>query len=367
MPSLEEKIALSLIPQIGPRLVRRLVAYLGSVEAVFESNKINATNIPGIGKAKASGFNRASLIDMATNEIEYIGKEGIKALFYLDDNYPKRLKECEDAPIILYTKGDVDFNAAEILSIVGTRNASEYGKETTENLITTLAQSHPDLIVVSGLAYGIDIAAHKSALKNKLKTIAVLGHGYQFMYPSMHRKVADSIVNQGALVTEFVGSQKPEPGNFVSRNRIIAGLSDATLIIESAEKGGALITADIANSYNREVFAVPGKSSDHYSRGCNNLIKLNRAALVENANDIELAMGWVTNNKKKASVQRSLFVDLNDEEKKIVEFLTVNGESYLDEISVSLDLSIGKVSATLLNLEFQGMVRSLPGKQYRAV
>jgi DNA processing protein len=218
---------------------------------------------------------------------------------------------------------------------------------------------------VSGLAYGIDVTAHKAALKNNLKTIAALGHGLQFMYPSMHRKIAESIVNQGTLITEFKGSKKPDPGNFVSRNRIIAGLSDATLIVESAEKGGALITADIANSYNREVFAVPGKSTDHYSRGCNNLIKMNKAALIENASDIEFAMGW--KDKKRSSVQKSLFIELNVEEKQVIDYLTKNGESYLDEISAVLNISVGKVSATLLNLEFQGMVRSLPGKQYQAV
>ena len=367
MPSLEEKIALSLIPQIGPRLVRRLVAYAGSVEAVFEHDKIQASKIPGIGRGKAAYFNRNLLLAKAADEIKYLQKENISCLFYLDENYPRRLKECEDAPVVLYTKGEIDFNAKEIISIVGTRNATEYGRAITESIIADLATSYPDLVIVSGLAYGIDIAAHKAALKNKLKTIAVLGHGMHFMYPSMHRKVADSITRQGALVSEFIGSQKPEPGNFVSRNRIIAGLADATIIVESAEKGGALITADIANSYNREVYAVPGKSTDHFSRGCNNLIKMNRAALVENALDIELAMCWVNRDKKHNTVQKQLFIELSAEEQQIVEFLTTRGDSHPDEISAFLNISVGKVSATLLNLEFQGVVRTLPGKQYQVL
>jgi DNA processing protein len=316
---------------------------------------------------KAANFQKEELINAAFREMEYMRKEGISALFYLDEDYPRRLRECEDAPIILYTRGNVDLNAPKILSIVGTRSATEYGRSITEKIISELARSHPDLLIVSGLAYGIDIAAHKAALKHNLKTIAALGHGLQFMYPSMHRRIADSIMHQGALVTEFQGSKKPDPGNFVSRNRIIAGLADATLIIESAEKGGALITADLANSYNREVFAVPGKSTDHYSQGCNNLIKLNKAALVETGADIELAMGWINLDKKKILIQKQLFEELSPEEKRIVEFLNTNGESYLDEISSFLEISVGKVSATLLNLEFRGWVRALPGKQFQTV
>jgi DNA processing protein len=367
MVLLQRKIALSLIPQIGPRLVRRLVAYAGSVDAVFDDRKVWISKIPGIGKGKASFFNKNELLKAAEQETEYTEKEGISVHFYLDDNYPRRLKECEDAPIVLFSKGGIDFNAEKIMSIVGTRNASDYGKSCTETIISALAASHPDLVIVSGLAYGIDITAHKAALKNNLKTIAALGHGMQFMYPAMHRKIAESIIRQGALVTEFKGDKKPDPGNFVSRNRIIAGLADATLIIESARKGGALITADIANSYNRDVFALPGRTTDHFSEGCNALIKTNKAALIENALDLELAMGWLDTKKKAVSAQKALFVELSPEEQKIISFLREKGEAYLDEISVFLDVSVGKVSANLLNLEFNGLVRSLPGKQYQAL
>jgi DNA processing protein len=367
MEDLQLKIALSIIPKIGPRLVRRLVSYSGGIEAVFKEKKQFFSKIPGIGDGKASLINRDQLLKEAEDEIKYIDKAGIQALFYLDKNYPVRLRECEDAPVILYVKGTVDFNVPKVISIVGTRSSSEYGKACTEEIVTYLGGYFPEMLVVSGLAYGIDIMAHKSALKNNLKTIAVLGHGMQYLYPSLHRKYAGKIQEQGALVTEFKNESKPEPGNFVSRNRIIAGLSDATIVIESAEKGGALITADMANSYNREVFAVPGRSIDNFSKGCNNLIKLNKAALAECGADIENAMGWLRERNKPSSIQKSLFIELTNEEEKIIELLTSHNEITLDEISRELDIPVSRVSANLLNLEFNGMVRSMPGKIYTRI
>ncbi len=367
MDDLQMKIALNAIPYIGPKLVRRLVAYAGSVEAVFSEKKKFLEKIPGIGEVKASLFNTGKLLQEAEKELQYIQKEGIRPLFYLDENFPVRLRECEDAPVILYVKGDIDFNVPKVISIVGTRNASEYGKSCTEEIITFLAAQYPDLLVVSGLAYGIDITAHKAALKNNLKTVAVLGHGFEFIYPSLHARYAKKIISQGALITEFQSERKPDPGNFVSRNRIIAGITDATIVIESAVKGGALITADLANSYNREVFAVPGRGSDVFSGGCNNLIKQNKAALVENGSDIELAMGWFWEKKKPGSIQKSLFVQLNPVEEKIIHHLEEKGDSPLDEISVSLEIPIAQVSATLLNLEFSGLVKTLPGNYYKKI
>ena len=313
--------------------------------------------IPGIGEVKASLFNADKLLREAEKEMAYIQKEEIKPLFYLDRDYPVRLRECEDAPVILYVKGDIEFNVPKIISIVGTRNASDYGKSCTEEIVSYLA-AHPDLLVTSGLAYGIDITAHKAALKNNLKTIAALGHGFKFIYPSLHANYAKKIVAQGALVTEFQSDRKPDPGNFVSRNRIIAGIADATVVIESAKKGGALITADLAISYNREVFAVPGRGTDTLSGGCNALIKQNKAALVENGTDIELAMGWFREKRKPGSIQKSLFVQLNLGEK---------GDSALDDISILLEMPVAQVSATLLNLEFSGLIRTLPGKYYRKI
>jgi DNA processing protein len=367
MDELQLKIALSQIPKIGPILVRRLVAYTGGIEAVFKEKKHILSKIPGIGESKASLIDANLLLRDAEEEIRIIEKEKISAFFYLDKNYPMRLRECEDAPVIMYVKGNADFNASKVISIVGTRSASEYGKTCTEEIVSYLAKCFPELIVVSGLAYGIDIAAHKSALKCNVKTVAVLGHGLSFVYPALHSKYTKKIIEQGALVSEFNFHQKPEPGNFVSRNRIIAGLADATIVVESAEKGGALITADMANSYNREVFAIPGRSNDAYSKGCNNLIKLNKAALAENGADIESALGWIKEREKPSTIQKTLFTELTQEEEKIIELLTGQTGVALDQISRTLDLPVSKVSANLLNLEFNGLVRSMPGKIYTRI
>lgn len=367
MDELLFKIALSIIPKIGPVLVRRLVAYTGGIEAVFKEKKAILSKIPGIGESKASMIDANSLLKEAEEEIKIIEKEKIAAFFYLDKNYPIRLRECEDSPVILYVKGIVDLNASKVISIVGTRNASEYGKSCTEEIVSYLGYCFPEIVIVSGLAYGIDIAAHKSALKNNLKTIASLGHGLSIIYPALHSKYAKKIIDQGAIASEFRYNQKPEPGNFVSRNRIIAGLADATIVIESAEKGGALITADMANSYNREVFAVPGRVNDEYSKGCNNLIKMNKAALIESGSDIEIAMGWIKEREKKVTIQKTLFSELTAEEEKIMALLTGNDGIALDQISRTLELPVSKVSANLLNLEFNGLVRSMPGKMYARI
>jgi len=367
MNNLQLKIALSIIPKVGPRLVRRLVSYTGGVEEVFRQKRGQLEKVPGIGDAKASFIDRDKLMREAEKECEYIKKNGIKALFYLDPDYPSRLRECEDGPIILYSKGDVDFNTSKTLSIVGTRNATDYGRSTTEEIVAYFSSYYPDILIISGLAYGIDITAHKAALKNNLKTIAVLGHGLNFVYPSLHARYSKKIIENGALATEFTAATKPDPGNFVSRNRIIAGLADATLVVESGEKGGALITADIANSYNRDVFAVPGKGTDIFSKGCNNLIKANKAALAETGRDIDLAMGWQKMKNKSNNVQRTLFQQLTSEEENILQLLDSNKEMYLDEISIALSLPVSKVSACLLNMEFNGLVRTLPGKCYTKI
>lgn len=261
--------------------------------------------------------------------------------------------------------GKVDFNAEKVISLVGTRKATSYGKGVTEEIIRFLGEHYPDILIVSGLAYGIDITAHKIALDSNLKTIAALGHGFEYMYPSAHRSYARKIPLQGALVTEFHSLRRPDPGNFVSRNRIIAGLADATIIIESAKKGGALITADLANSYNRDVFAVPGRNTDTYSNGCNQLIRLNRAALVECGADVESGMSWIRKEPSEQAVQKDLFYDLNPEEKSILTYLDQNGDSALDIISMSVNIPVSRLSASLLSLEFNGFVKPLPGKYYR--
>lgn len=360
------KIALSLIPNIGAITAKKLIAYTGSVEEIFSQTKGNLQKIPGVGLFLADQImnNKNEALEKAEEEISFTDKYKINVCTYLDENYPKRLKECEDGPIVFYYKGKTDWNKTKMLSIVGTRNATSYGKEICEEIVTSLKNKGHNVTIVSGLAYGIDIYSHRAAINNQLETIAVLGHGLQTMYPKAHTNTAKQIIEQGALITEFSASSKPDRNNFVRRNRIIAGLSDATIVVESGIKGGALITADIANSYNREVLAIPGKSLDKYSAGCNNLIKTNRAALVESAEDIEIMMGWDTKEK---IVQPKLFPQLTDEEQKIADVLAKNESTTIDIICRESKLPINKVSAQLLNMEFNGIVRSLPGKQFKLI
>jgi DNA processing protein len=255
--ALKHKIALSIIPRIGDINARKLVSYFGSVEAVFNEPYRNLLKIPGIGSGLASCISDKSYLKLAEAESEYVVKHNIRTFFYLDNDYPFRLRQCDDSPVVFYFKGKSDLNTPKILSVVGTRNATTRGRELCESIIGNLSNGHPDLIIISGLAYGIDIAAHKAALSNNLQTIGVLGHGFKTIYPSIHRATAESILKTGGLLTDFMSDTLPERNNFLKRNRIIAGLSDATLVVESGIKGGALITADMANSYNRDVLAIP--------------------------------------------------------------------------------------------------------------
>ena len=362
---LRYKIGIGLIPKIGPVLTKRLVAYCGSAENVFRAKRSGLARIPGIGEKIAEYIITNRNLDVADKEIDFLEKNNISALFYLDEDYPERLKQCEDAPVVLYLRGNTRLNRKKIISIVGTRNPTDYGRNLTRGLVEELAVSYPDLLVVSGLAYGIDICAHKAALRNNLDTIAVLGHGLSRLYPSSHREVAAQIAAKGALITEFLHDEKPESVNFVKRNRIIAGLADATLVMESGEQGGALITADIANSYNRDVFAFPGRVTDNYSTGCNRLIKTNRAALIESLADLVYQMGWQKTDKQPDGFQKSLFVELNDEESSLVALLRSNISLTIDQVALHAGLPMSKVSSLLLNLEFKGVVKCLPGKVYK--
>ena len=366
-PLLKYKIGISLIPKIGPVLTKRLIAYCGSLEGVFKENKRNLLKIPGIGKKLIDHIVSNNVLEQADKEIEYTEQNNISVIFYLDNNYPQRLKQCEDAPVVIYAKGNTNFNKTKMLSIVGTRSATNYGRDLCNKLIDDLALHGHDITIISGLAYGIDICAHRAALHNNLETIAVLGHGLSVIYPSVHKNTARQIVEKGALVTEFMGSGTPEPQNFVKRNRIIAGLADATIVIESGEKGGALITADIANSYNRDVFAYPGKVNDKYSIGCNKLIKTNKAALIEDINDLEYIMGWQNENKKNVIAQKKLFVELNEEESTIMELFDDNQELSIDQIAINSNMPLSKISFLLINLEFNGLLKCLPGKVYKKI
>lgn len=364
--SLKHKIALGLIPRIGDINARKLVSHIGSVEGVFSEPYSSLIKIPGIGTNLAKYICERSYLGFAEKEAEYVSANGIRTFFYLDNDYPYRLRQCDDSPVVFFFKGNCDLNAQRMLSVVGTRNASSRGKELCDKIISTLAHGHPELIIVSGLAYGIDIAAHKAALTNNLQTIGVLGHGFKTTYPSVHRATANAMINHGGLLTDFLSDTLPERNNFIKRNRIIAGLSDATLVVESGVKGGALITADIANSYNRDVFAVPGRPEDQWSAGCNSIIKRNKASLIENADDIEYYLGW-TPEKSKIPVQRLLFNDMNDEEKVIYEHVSREGELDIDSICRMTDMPVYKLSALLLQMEFSGLLKCFPGNLYRIV
>ncbi len=359
------KIGIGLIPKIGPVLTRRLIAYCGSAEGVFREKRARLARIPGIGARLADHIVSHKNLETADTEIEFIAKNDINVLFYLDDEYPDRLRQCEDAPVLVYLKGKTELNRQKVISIVGTRNPTDYGRNLTREIVESLAACYPDILIVSGLAYGIDICAHKAALKNNLETVGVLGHGLSFLYPSAHREVAGQMVGKGALITEFRHDEKPESPNFVKRNRIIAGLADATLVMESGEQGGALITADIANSYNRDVFALPGRISDKYSVGCNRLIKTNRAALIETAGDLEYLMGWQKDGKSSDAVQKALFVELTTDEMILTGLLQKETSLTIDQLGLYGNMPVSKVSGILLNLEFKGMVKCLPGKVYQ--
>lgn len=365
--NLKFKIALSLIPKVGHITAKKLVSHVGSFEGVFKESKKNLLKIPGIGEFLANQIISTNALSKAEEELIFIEKEKINVIFYLDKNYPERLKHCEDAPILLYSKNTIDLNQQKVLSIVGTRKATANGVHFCEELIRELAERDHNPIIVSGLAYGIDAAAHNSALKNKLQTVAILGHGLDIIYPASHKKLANEINAHGMLITDFPSKSIRDKNNFIKRNRIIAGLSDATIVVESGVKGGSLVTADLANSYNRDVFAVPGRVTDEYSKGCNNLIKTNKAAMLTSINDLEYLMGWETEPKKQKVVQKELFVQLNNDEQKILQILKESEELPIDLICVRSGMSTSKVSPVLLNLEFAGLVRALPGKLFRII
>lgn len=364
--SLKHKIALGLIPGVGDINARKLVSHLGSVEAVFEESYRNLIKIPGIGDNLARYISNRSYLGLAENEADYVTKNNIRTFFYLDDDYPFRLRQCDDSPVVFFFRGNCNLDESKILGVVGTRSATARGRELCDKIIGGLAASHPEMIIVSGLAYGIDIASHKAALSNNISTVGVLGHGFRTMYPSVHRPAAEAMLKKGGLISDFMSGELPERNNFIKRNRIIAGLSDAILVVESGVKGGALITADIAASYNRDIFAVPGRPEDQWSAGCNALIKTNKAALVESADDIEFLLGWKT-EKTKPAVQRSLFSELDESERMVYEYISKEGESEIDHICRTLDIPVFRLSSILLQMEFKGLIKCYPGNVYRVV
>ncbi|MFW6019249.1 MAG: DNA-processing protein DprA [Bacteroidales bacterium] len=357
------QIALSLVKEIGPVNGKKLVAYMGSSKAIFEGDHKKLVDIPGISKKLIAELSSKVPLQKAEQEIKYIEKHNIKPLFYTDKDYPQRLRHCADAPIMLYFRGNADLNHRRTLALVGTRNATEYGKNTTEKIIEDLKGT--DAMIISGLAFGIDSYAHKFALKHNMPTLGVVAHGHDKMYPAQNRNLASKMLEQGGVISEFAHGTIPEKNMFPRRNRIIAGMSDATVVVESALKGGALITAELANSYNRDVFAVPGKSYDNYSKGCNALIKRNAAALIESGEDVRKMMNWDIQDEQLRNQQRKLFLELTQEEKMITDKLKINGPSTIDWLAVETNMPSSKLSSILLKLEFNGLLKSLPGNQYQ--
>ena len=353
------QIALPLIEGVGDIVGKKLLAYFGSAKAVFFASKKELLSIEGLGKVLVNSVLNTDALARAEKELKWIEKENINHLFYTDKKYPMSLKQCEDAPLNLFFEGNIDWEQDKFISIVGTRKASPFGKLFAEKLVKEIAPYNP--VIVSGLAHGIDVAAHKAALKYGLKTIAVFAHGLDRVYPAAHANLAKTITANGCLLSDYLSGTTPLPQNFASRNRIVAGLSDATIVIESAAKGGSLITADIANSYNREVFAVPGNPSEKNAKGCNYLIKTQQAILLESADDIVKGLNWDVQEK---AIQQSMFVELTKSEQKIIDLLSDN-EMHIDAIVEGLGWGFSKVANVLLQAEFKAIILSLPGKIYK--
>lgn len=347
---------------IGDILAKKLIVQIGSVENVFKEKPTTLLKINGIGNHAISHLFDKKNLELAEQELAYIQKNKIAYSYFLDADYPKNLQNCVDSPILFFKDGNINLNNDKIISIVGTRNMSSYGRDFCTNLIDDLAQFNP--IIVSGFAYGVDICAHKVAIKNKLQTIAVLAHGFEQIYPKVHKKYINQVNENGGFLTEFWHEEDPLRENFLKRNRIVAGISNATIVIESADKGGSLVTADIANSYNRDVFALPGRATDIYSKGCNNLIKNNQASLLTSSQDIIKMLNWDLSEKPKKGIQQQLFFELNENEQKVYDLLHHKGQQLLDVISLECNIPIFQLSSILLQMELKGITKPLPGKMF---
>lgn len=357
------QIALTLLPGVGDTTAKKLVSYCQGVEAIFHQKKSHLMAIPDIGPKIAETIVNQTVLARAEEELKFIESNGISPLFYTDANYPKRLRECEDGPILLYTQGNINFNNQKVISIVGTRKITHYGRKITEQMIEGLAPLN--CLVVSGLAFGVDITAHKACLQHNLPTVGIVAHGLDMMYPAQHRKYVDKMMENGGWATDFMSGSFPDKMFFPKRNRVIAGLADATLVIEAAEKSGTLITAELALGYQRDVLAVPGNVDQELSTGCNRLIRDNKAALVTGPQDVIDIMGWQTESKSPKILQPRLFVDLSAEEESLVNLLQKEGPMPIDSIGLKAGLTASKCSSMLFTLEFKGVIRALPGKIYQ--
>ncbi len=357
------QIGLTFLHGIGPKKASILVSKLGTVEAVFHEKLHVIHQRTGISESILVNMKRDEALKRAENEANYCLKHGIQTHFYLEQNYPRRLKQCDDAPLLLYSKGTFDCNPEKSIAIVGTRNATPYGSDLCQEFIENLGSK--GIQIISGMAYGIDIIAHQLSVKHGIQTLGILGHGLDRLYPSSHRRTAEQMFENGGLMTEFVPGTKPDRENFPMRNRIVAGMADATIVVESKTSGGSLITAELANDYNRDVFAFPGNVGQQFSAGCNLLIKQQKAQMVLNAEDFLEQMGWNTDNEiKKQAIQRSCLVELDDQEKAIFTELESNPQEHIDVLSYKTKIPISNLNVKLFHLEMKGLIKSLPGKKY---
>nr|WP_315224292.1 DNA-processing protein DprA [uncultured Flavobacterium sp.] len=357
-------LALLRVEGVGDIMAKKLLFHFQNAQAVFNATNAQIAAIDGIGAVLLKNFKSKTIFEKANAELTFIKSNNIKVAFFQDEHYPERLKHCYDAPVLIFTAGNIDLKNKKIISIVGTRQITSYGTEFCKKLIEDLAPLDP--VFVSGFAYGVDIVAHQFAIENGLQTVGVLAHGLNQIYPKNHKKYMAKMEENGGFITEFWSSTNPDKENFVRRNRIVAGMSEATIVIESADKGGSLITANLANDYNRDVFAVPGRVTDKYSQGCNNLIKIQKANVLTSAADLIYILNWDIEKKTKP-IQKQLFVTLEPEEQKIYDFLLKNGKELLDSIALQCDFPIFKISGMLLNMELKGVIRPLPGKLFEAI
>jgi DNA processing protein len=358
-------LALQHVPNIGDITAKRLISHCGTAEAVLKEKKQNLLKIDGIGSVILSDLHESHHLKEAEKEITFIKENKINVSYFKGDSYPEKLKHCIDGPILLFQSGTINLKKQHIISIVGARKITTSGIAFCEDLVEKLAIYNP--VIISGFAYGTDITAHKAALKHNLQTIGCLAHGLNQIYPQVHKKYMVDMEKNGGFYTDFWSSDTFDKNNFLKRNRIIAGLSEATIVIESAEKGGSLVTADIANSYNRDVFAVPGRTTDSQSSGCNNLIKHQKAHMLTTPLDVPYILNWKLEEENKPAIQKQLFVELDTTEKVIFNYLKDNEKQQLDVIAINCNLPIFKVASQLLNMELKGVIRPLPGRLFEII
>ncbi len=357
-------LALLKIDGVGDIMGKKLLNTFGNASAIFSAKSSQLAAVDGVGTVLLKNLKNKSVFEKAEKELAFIKNDNINFSFFQDEDYPERLKHCIDGPILIFTAGNIDLKNKKIISIVGTRQITSYGTEFCRKLIEDLAPLDP--VIVSGFAYGVDIVAHQAAIDSNLQTIGVLAHGLNQIYPKTHKKYMSKMEENGGFITEFWSDSNPDKEKFVRRNRIVAGMTEATIVIESADRGGSLITANMANEYNRDVFAVPGRVTDKYSQGCNSLIKTQKANLLTNAADLIYMLNWDIQEKSKA-IQKQLFVELEPEEQKVYDFLQINGKELLDIIAIQCDFPIFKMSGLLLNMELKGLIRPLPGKLFESI